>query len=133
MGTSGSLRTSCCHHSIGGSHETTALSGNCCRRHDLASRSSGAGVAISDVNMRTGPGTGYPVITTIPGGAPVEVLGCQSWCSVIYRGTEGFVSGRYVQTQLVVLSQEFLRPQTPGRLVQVLAGEGYLTLKRLIN
>jgi uncharacterized protein YraI len=58
------------------------------------------GVAISDVNMRTGPGTGYPVITTIPGGAPVEVLGCQSWCSVVYRGAEGYVSGRYLQTQV---------------------------------
>lgn len=78
------------------------------------------GVAITDVNMRTGPGTGFPVITTIPGGAPVEVLGCQSWCSVIYRGTEGFVSGRYVQTQLasgyqVQPSVAYVHPPMPAR------------------
>ena len=54
------------------------------------------GVATGDVNMRSGPGTGYPVITTIPAGAPIEVFGCQSWCQVAYGGAQGYVSGRYV-------------------------------------
>ena len=54
------------------------------------------GTATGNVNMRTGPGTGYPVITTIPAGAPIEVLGCPSWCQVAYAGTQGYVSGRYV-------------------------------------
>ena len=56
------------------------------------------GMATGNVNMRSGPGTEYPVITTIPAGAPVEVMGCQSWCQVAYGGAQGFVSGRYVST-----------------------------------
>jgi uncharacterized protein YraI len=58
------------------------------------------GMATRDVNMRAGPGTGFAVITTIPGGAAVEVLRCQSWCSVVYRGAEGYVSGRYLRTDV---------------------------------
>lgn len=54
------------------------------------------GVATGDVNMRTGPGTGYSVITTIPAGAPLEIYGCSSWCQVGYAGTQGYVSGNYV-------------------------------------
>ena len=54
------------------------------------------GVATGNVNMRSGPGTQYPVITTIPAGAPIEVMGCQSWCQVAYAGAQGYVSGRYV-------------------------------------
>src|SRR3954471_8811608 len=42
------------------------------------------GVATGDVNMRSGPGTGYSVITTIPAGAPLEIYGCSSWCQVGY-------------------------------------------------
>jgi len=54
------------------------------------------GIATNDVNMRSGPGTRYDVITTIPAGAPMEVFDCQSWCQVAYGGTQGFVSARYV-------------------------------------
>lgn len=56
------------------------------------------GSAIGNVNMRTGPGTQYGVITTIPAGAPIEVFGCQSWCQVAYAGQQGYVSGSYVST-----------------------------------
>ncbi len=54
------------------------------------------GNALGNVNMRTGPGTQYSVITTIPAGAPVEVFECQSWCQVGYAGTHGYVSANYV-------------------------------------
>ena len=33
-------------------------------------------LATSNVNLRQGPGTNFPVITTIPGGSTVEVSGC---------------------------------------------------------
>lgn len=56
------------------------------------------GSTTGNVNMRTGPGTQYGVITTIPAGAPVEVFGCQSWCQVAYAGSEGYVSGNYITT-----------------------------------
>ena len=54
------------------------------------------GVATGDVNMRTGPGTGYPIITTIPAGAPIEIYGCSNWCEVDYAGAQGYVSANYV-------------------------------------
>jgi uncharacterized protein YraI len=49
-----------------------------------------------NVNLRTGPGTDYKKITTIPGGARVRVLGCGSWCQVNFQGIRGFVSASYV-------------------------------------
>jgi uncharacterized protein YraI len=56
------------------------------------------GTATGSVNMRTGPGTAYPVITTIPAGAEVEVLGCPTWCQVVYAGREGWASSNYIAT-----------------------------------
>ncbi len=48
-------------------------------------------LATDNVNMRQGPGTNYPVITTIPGGSTVEVSGCQGeWCSVSWHGQSGY-------------------------------------------
>ncbi len=55
--------------------------------------------ATADVNMRAGPSTAYPVITTIYGGAPVTVHGClsdYSWCDVSWRGDRGWVSDNYL-------------------------------------
>jgi len=50
-----------------------------------------------DLNLRTGPGTNYQVIATMPGGAVVDVEGCRSgWCRVEYRGREGWASARYL-------------------------------------
>ena len=54
------------------------------------------GVATGSVNMRTGPGTSYAKITTIPAGAPVEVFGCSSWCQVAYGGAQGYASANYI-------------------------------------
>jgi hypothetical protein len=34
-------------------------------------------LATKNVNMRQGPGTNYPIVTTIPGGSTVDVTGCQ--------------------------------------------------------
>ena len=38
-------------------------------------------LATNNVNLRQGPGTNYPVITTIPGGSTVEVSGCLLYTS----------------------------------------------------
>lgn len=56
----------------------------------------GPGNTTADVNMRTGPGVRYAVITTIPAGAPVQVFECSSWCQVGFAGTHGFVSANYI-------------------------------------
>jgi len=71
------------------------------------------GVATGDVNMRTGPGTGYSVITTIPAGAPLEIYGCSSWCQVGYAGTQGYVSGNYVSSGQVAQPYAYAAPVRP--------------------
>lgn len=51
------------------------------------------------VNLREGPGTNYSVITTIPSGAYVGILGCTAgyeWCGVDYTGMEGYSAGQYL-------------------------------------
>jgi uncharacterized protein YraI len=51
----------------------------------------------TDLNMRSGPGTEYGVVTTIPAGAIVDVGGCTgSWCEVSFRGASGFASASYL-------------------------------------
>lgn len=58
------------------------------------------GFSTANVNMRSGPSTGYPAVTVIPVGAPVTIYGCMSsvnWCDVAFAGGRGWVSGNYVQ------------------------------------
>jgi uncharacterized protein YraI len=51
----------------------------------------------SAVNMRSGPGTQYEVVATIPGGATVDVAGCTgSWCQVSFNGESGFANRSYL-------------------------------------
>src|SRR5581483_11067739 len=59
-----------------------------------------AGFATSDVNMRAGPATDFPVITTIPAGADVNIHGCiagYDWCDVGWSGDRGWVEASYLQ------------------------------------
>lgn len=54
-----------------------------------------------DVNMRAGPSTGFPRITTLPEGVGVTVHGCTrgwSWCDTSWRGARGWVSARYLES-----------------------------------
>jgi hypothetical protein len=46
----------------------------------------------SNVNLRQGPGTTYPVITLLPAGSPVNVGGCKGgWCQISYQGQNGYI------------------------------------------
>jgi hypothetical protein len=58
------------------------------------------GVTTSSVNFRSGPGTNFSSIRTLPEGAAVDMGDCEdsgSWCAVTVKGRSGFVSGRYLQ------------------------------------
>lgn len=57
------------------------------------------GFTTGNVNMRTGPGTGFDKITTLPAGIGVEVLGCTNsgWCQVSAGGPPGWISGSYLE------------------------------------
>lgn len=58
--------------------------------------SAAPGVATGNVNLRTGPGSGYARIATIPAGARVEVLRCAGWCEVVFAGRRGWASAAYI-------------------------------------
>ena len=52
----------------------------------------------SNVNVRSGPGTGYSVIDTVRRGEQVDVQQCRgSWCYVEKRGPDGWVSANYLE------------------------------------
>jgi uncharacterized protein YraI len=51
------------------------------------------------VNLRAGPGYGYPIIVAVPPGAPLQSFGCLSdwsWCDVAWNGWRGWMSGEYI-------------------------------------
>ena len=52
------------------------------------------------VNMRTGPGTHYPVIAQIPSGSRIDVVAClqdYSWCDTVVADLRGWVSTRRLE------------------------------------
>lgn len=52
---------------------------------------------IAKLNLRSGPGTGYAVLLTIPQETTLAVLGnTGGWYKVTYAGKTGYVSGSYV-------------------------------------
>ncbi len=62
---------------------------------------------VTDLNMRSGPGTGYRVLGVLPAGAPVAVLGCDGkWCQVNYAGRIGYANGNYLggDTRTVIVA-----------------------------
>ena len=80
-----------------------------------------AGVPSGDVlNVRSGPGTGNPIVGALANGDPVNVIGCQraantQWCEiemVTDMRERGWVAGRY-------LSAAATSPPTPPRAVSV--------------
>lgn len=56
-------------------------------------------VTTANLNVRTGPGTGYERLTTLPAGTPVAVFGEQGdWLELrLSDGTTAYVSGDYVR------------------------------------
>ncbi len=56
-----------------------------------------AAVVRGDLNLRSGPGTGYAVIEVMPAGSSVDVLSCTGgWCRVAYAGETGYASRSYL-------------------------------------
>lgn len=75
------------------------------------------GQATGSVNMRTCASTQCAKITTVPAGARVWVGGSQGgWYQVSYNGANGFVSGRYIATNMGM----------PNRPPPFMGGPGYM-------
>jgi uncharacterized protein YraI len=58
------------------------------------------GIVTETIGMRAGPGTGFPMVDRIPGGAHVDIHGClrgDAWCDVSWSGDRGWVSSEYLE------------------------------------
>jgi uncharacterized protein YraI len=54
---------------------------------------------LSNVNLRAGPDTEYPVIVTVPNRAPISILGClgdHTWCDVVFQDSRGWMRAIYL-------------------------------------
>lgn len=70
----------------------------------------------TNLNLRAGPDTHYPIVTTIPRGAEVSIFSCTSrygWCDVGFSTRRGWVSADY----LLFLEERRRRPVTVYRPV----------------
>jgi len=57
------------------------------------------GYPVTNVNLRAGPGTEYPVIVTVPSRAPISILGClpdYSWCDSLFQNDRGWMRSIYL-------------------------------------
>lgn len=64
-----------------------------------AAASAAPAFATSNVNVRSGPGTGYGVVDALRRGERVDIQYCRgSWCFVEKRGPDGWVSSRYLSS-----------------------------------
>jgi uncharacterized protein YraI len=57
------------------------------------------GYPITDVNLRAGPGTEYPVLVTVPTEAPITILGCledYTWCDTAFEDYRGWMRSIYL-------------------------------------
>ncbi|MGA0561639.1 SH3 domain-containing protein [Ancylobacter sp. VNQ12] len=57
------------------------------------------GYVTTNVNLRAGPGTVYPVVVILEGGTPLGIYGCiddYSWCDVDWRGYRGWIAAQYL-------------------------------------
>jgi uncharacterized protein YraI len=75
------------------------------------------GFATANVNMRSGPSTRYPAVTTVPVGTPLEINGCLNetpWCDVSFFGGRGWVAGQYIQatyqSRRIYVGPQYYRP-----------------------
>jgi hypothetical protein len=58
--------------------------------------------ALTDLNIRSGPGPEYPVIGFIQAQDPVSMVGCiegSLWCQITHKGKEGWAYSQYLATQ----------------------------------
>jgi uncharacterized protein YraI len=58
------------------------------------------GIVTVSTGLRAGPGTGFPLVDRIPGGARVNIHGClrgNAWCDVSFTDDRGWVSSQYLQ------------------------------------
>ena len=57
----------------------------------------------SNLNLRAGPGTQYPVKKVVPAGAVIDVHNCgHSWCYALWASHHGYVNHDYLLRHVTV-------------------------------
>jgi uncharacterized protein YraI len=57
------------------------------------------GYPVTNVNLRAGPNTDFPVIVTVPNRAWISIIGCLAdygWCDVFFEGNRGWMRSIYL-------------------------------------
>lgn len=88
------------------------------------------GFTTSNVNMRSGPGTGYSKITTIPKDSSVIVLDSKDgWYLVKWEDYEGYISSKYLE----ILTGDYERTAITAANLNLRSGPGtnYSILKTI--
>ncbi|WP_323763391.1 DUF1236 domain-containing protein [Marinovum sp.] len=70
--------------------------------------------AVTDLNLRAGPGPQYEIIGVIDGEAEANVDGCieeSNWCKVSYNGTEGWAYGNYLTAMVEETPMAIVAPE----------------------
>ena len=79
-------------------HKTKLLGAAAVLLLSVGAAAAAPAISRADLNVRSGPGTGYGVVGVIQAGETVEVGGCQgSWCQVAFGGGSGYASRSYLQ------------------------------------
>lgn len=79
--------------------------------------SAATGYVTTNLNVRAGPSTQYPVVSVFGAGSQVDVIGCTSgpgWCDVRAGGVRGWVSANYLD--LYYNSRRVHAPRYIGRV-----------------
>lgn len=66
----------------------------------LPAQAGNAAAVTTDLNLRAGPATSYPVVTVVPQSANVQLFGCNanvSWCDIAYGQHRGWASANYIR------------------------------------
>jgi len=81
------------------SHQPMSFNVFSAREEPLVVEAAETKVTTANLNMRTGPGTGYAIITVIPKGAQVSVSGYSGdWAEVSYSGKSGYAHSSYLKS-----------------------------------
>jgi hypothetical protein len=82
---------------------------------DVAQVSSGAAIVTTNVNMREGPGTNFPVVSVLRSGEQVQVNNCRSnWCLVDFGRDRGWISQSFLRTIIASPGPGSPRPPIGG-------------------
>lgn len=77
------------------------------------------GFANASTYLHAGPGQDFPVVSHIPPGANINIIGCTSgyvWCDVAWNGNRGWISARFLDS---VFNEQHVNVAEYGAVIEV--------------